>query len=107
MPIGAALNQAFSDHGAQALLLIQQAQRSQHEWWVFQRFLPRTLFPTLTTGMKTAKTVVSIPKTEVPIIILLRFWKSGFVGAQSADCESSSIDTPTNFSSGHSPLAAV
>lgn len=30
---------------------------------------------------KIAKTIASIPKIEVPIIILLRFWKPVFVGA--------------------------
>lgn len=45
-------------------------------------------FPGFSTGesfvpvrTKIAKTVTSIPETEVPIINLLRFWKSVFVGA--------------------------
>lgn len=38
--------------------------------------LRKILFPTLTVRTKIAKTVVSIPKIEIPIIILLRFWKS-------------------------------
>lgn len=39
-------------------------------------FYWEVLFPTLTVRTKIAKTVASIPKIEVPIIILLRFWKS-------------------------------
>jgi hypothetical protein len=39
------------------------------------------MFPALTVRTKIAKTVASTPKIKVPVIILLRFWKSVFVGA--------------------------
>lgn len=42
-----------------------------------------------------------MPKTEVPIIILLRFWKPGFVGAQNTEEHLFLFIHVTNFSTQH------
>lgn len=98
-------NQAFPDHGAPNPTPYPAGTTLPTQVVGFPMLPTKDFVPSLTTGTKTAKTVVSIPKSKVPITSL-RFWKSGFVGAQSADCESSFVDTP-NFSPWHSLLAAV